>query len=99
MARGSRTACLRFTAVVKCGETLTQEPPVTKRKSSTDAPRPEARVPSVRATISFPGDLYARLQELAKVKRVSLAWVVRAATEAYVARKSSGTVMWEEREL
>jgi metal-responsive CopG/Arc/MetJ family transcriptional regulator len=39
----------------------------------------------VRASISFPPDLYATLEELAKQKKVSLAWVVRDAAERYVA--------------
>lgn len=48
---------------------------------------------SVRATISFPPDLYETLEELAKQKKVSLAWVVRDATEKYVAdqKPTSGT--------
>jgi hypothetical protein len=41
--------------------------------------------PAVRASISFPPDLYETLEELAKEKRVSLAWVVRDAAEKYVA--------------
>jgi metal-responsive CopG/Arc/MetJ family transcriptional regulator len=39
---------------------------------------------SVRATISFPADLYSTLEEIAHRKKVSLAWVVREATERYV---------------
>lgn len=42
---------------------------------------------SVRASISFPRDLYQTLEEIARQKRVSLAWVVRDATEQYVADK------------
>jgi metal-responsive CopG/Arc/MetJ family transcriptional regulator len=44
-----------------------------------------AHEPYVRASISFPSNLYATLEELAKQKKVSLAWVVRDATEKYVA--------------
>jgi metal-responsive CopG/Arc/MetJ family transcriptional regulator len=40
---------------------------------------------SVRASISFPPDLYDSLEELAKRKKVSLAWVIRDAAERYVA--------------
>jgi hypothetical protein len=40
--------------------------------------------PAVRASISFPPDLYATLGEIAKEKKVSLAWIVRDATEKYV---------------
>jgi metal-responsive CopG/Arc/MetJ family transcriptional regulator len=41
--------------------------------------------PAVRASISFPPDLYGTLEEIAKQKKVSLAWVVRDAAEKYVA--------------
>lgn len=43
--------------------------------------------PSIRATISFPPDLYATLEEIAKQKKVSLAWVVREAVETYIGDK------------
>jgi predicted transcriptional regulator len=46
-------------------------------------------VPSVRASISFPSDLYEALEELAKKKKVSMAWVMRDAAERYVADQSS----------
>ena len=38
----------------------------------------------VRASISFPPDLYETLEKLAKQKKVSLAWVVRDAAEKYI---------------
>ena len=41
----------------------------------------------VRASISFPADIYRILEVLAKQKKVSLAWVVREAGEQYVADK------------
>jgi metal-responsive CopG/Arc/MetJ family transcriptional regulator len=49
--------------------------------------------PFVRASISFPADIYRSLENLAKQKKVSLAWVVREATEKYVASqiKDSGS--------
>lgn len=37
-----------------------------------------------RASISFPQELYHALEELAKQKKVSLAWVIRDAAERYV---------------
>jgi hypothetical protein len=40
--------------------------------------------PAVRASITFPPDLYETLEELAKQKKVSLAWVVRDAAEKYI---------------
>ena len=42
---------------------------------------------SVRASISFPPDVYEALEELAKRKKVSLAWVVRDAVERYLAEQ------------
>jgi predicted transcriptional regulator len=41
----------------------------------------------VRATISFPSDSYQTLEEIARQKKVSLAWVVREATDQYIADK------------
>ncbi len=47
-----------------------------------------ARSP-VRASITFPSDLYEILEEVARQKKVSLAWVVRDAAEKYVAEQPS----------
>jgi metal-responsive CopG/Arc/MetJ family transcriptional regulator len=56
-----------------------------KRKKA-EVRRTKAQNPSwVRASISFPSDLYETLDEIAKQKKVSLAWVVRDASEKYVA--------------
>lgn len=38
-----------------------------------------------RASVSFPRGLYAELEQIAKQKKVSVAWVVRDAAEKYVA--------------
>lgn len=38
-----------------------------------------------RASITFPPDLYNTIEDLAKRKKVSIAWVVREAVEKYVA--------------
>ncbi|MYG28499.1 MAG: ribbon-helix-helix protein, CopG family [Boseongicola sp. SB0677_bin_26] len=48
--------------------------------------RPEGAA-SVRASISFPPEIYEVLEELARKKKVSLAWVVRDAVERYVAEQ------------
>lgn len=42
---------------------------------------------AVRASISFPPDVYKTLEVIAKEKKVSLAWVVREASEKYIADK------------
>jgi metal-responsive CopG/Arc/MetJ family transcriptional regulator len=44
--------------------------------------------PAVRASISFPPGLYETLEDIAKQKKVSLAWVVRDAAERYVASET-----------
>ena len=44
---------------------------------------------SVRPSISFPPDHYKTLEEIAKEKKVSLAWVVRDVTERYVEEQQS----------
>lgn len=38
-----------------------------------------------RASISFPPEVYGELEKLAAAKKVSLAWIVREATERYLA--------------
>jgi hypothetical protein len=43
--------------------------------------------PQVRATISFPAEVYKSLEIIAKEKKVSLAWIVREATERYLSDK------------
>jgi predicted DNA-binding protein len=40
--------------------------------------------PSPRASVTFPPDLYSTLEDLAKRKKVSIAWIVREATAKYV---------------
>ena len=49
--------------------------------------KPQETGASVRATISFPPEVYESLEGIAKQKKVSLAWVVREATEQYLADK------------
>jgi len=49
----------------------------------------KARRAQPRASITFPPELYRALEELAKQKKVSLAWVVRDAAESYVATSGS----------
>ena len=59
-----------------------------KRKKAEGAKTHSASL--VRASISFPPDLYETLEEIAKQKKVSLAWVVRDAAERYVADETEG---------
>jgi len=44
-------------------------------------------VAAVRASISFPPEVYETLEKIARQKKVSLAWVVREAAEKYIADK------------
>ena len=41
--------------------------------------------PAVRASVSFPAPLYETLEDIAKQKKLSMAWVMRDAAEKYVA--------------
>lgn len=40
---------------------------------------------SLRISVSFPPDIYQTIEQIAKQKKVSIAWVVRDATDRYVA--------------
>ena len=42
---------------------------------------------SIRASVTFPAEIYQALEEIARQKRVSLAWVVRDAAERYVSQE------------
>jgi len=39
---------------------------------------------SIRASISFPSEVYDELEQIAEAKNVSLAWVIREAAEKYL---------------
>ena len=54
------------------------------KRSQGKSPRAKKKA-AVRASITFPPDLYEHLEDIAKQKKVSLAWVVRDASEKYVA--------------
>lgn len=42
---------------------------------------------TVRASVSFPSDVYEDLERIAKERKVSLAWVVREAAEKYLTER------------
>lgn len=54
--------------------------PATLQKS-----KKASAVPALRASVSFPPELYHTLELIAKQKKVSIAWVIRDAAEKYVA--------------
>jgi hypothetical protein len=70
---------------VKYGESLKKSAAMKAKKGDGKKRMKVQKTAQVRATISFPPDLYETLEELAKRKKVSLAWVVREASEKYIA--------------
>jgi predicted DNA-binding protein len=55
------------------------------KKSRGRKPKPTDTGVPIRASISFPPNTYDSLETIAKEKKVSLAWVVREATDRYIA--------------
>jgi len=49
--------------------------------------KPTGRPQAARASVSLPPEIYRTLQEIAKQKKVSVAWVMRDAAEKYVAEQ------------
>jgi metal-responsive CopG/Arc/MetJ family transcriptional regulator len=47
--------------------------------------RPPTGVKTARASVSLPMELHDTLEQIAKQKKVSFAWVIRDAAEKYVA--------------
>jgi hypothetical protein len=76
---------ISFTVVVKCG--VIELVKMMARKAQRKAERADSGNASVRASISFPREVYQTLEEIARLKKVSLSWVVRDAAEKYVADK------------
>lgn len=50
-------------------------------------PRKTGTTPSPRTSVTFPRGLHQTLIDLAKKKKVSVAWIVREAAEKYVAEQ------------
>ena len=59
-----------------------------EKRSRRRSPKAQRKA-AVRASITFPPDLYEALEKTAQQKKVSLAWVVRDAAEKYVAEPSN----------
>ncbi len=49
--------------------------------------KPSSKPRATRASVSLPPELYTTLQDLAKQKKVSVAWVIRDAAEKYIAEQ------------
>ncbi len=47
----------------------------------------ERKPRATRASVSLPPEIYSTLQDIAKQKRVSVAWVIRDAVEKYIANQ------------
>ena len=60
-----------------------------KDKRSQESGQKARKKAAVRASITFPPALYSTLEEIAREKKVSLAWVVRDASERYAAERSA----------
>lgn len=74
--------------MVNCGDILPGERAYQLTRGAKRKAKPmTAEGGSVRATISFPPELYQTLEEIAGQKKVSLAWVVREAAVQYIADK------------
>ena len=71
---------------MKFGEGFEEAPQLRKKRETKDM-KVQSKVTAARVTISFPAELYETLEEIAKNKKVSLAWVVREAAEQYVTDK------------
>jgi tRNA (Thr-GGU) A37 N-methylase len=67
--------------------TGTKRPPMKQKRSEGKSLKTQRKA-AVRASITFPPDLYETLEELAQEKKVSLAWVVRDAAGKYVVEHS-----------
>ena len=49
-----------------------------------ETPLNKQTITPVRVSVGFPPDVYRTLEDIARRKKVSLAWVVREAAEQYV---------------
>lgn len=49
--------------------------------------KPSGQPRTARASASLPTEIYSTLQEIAKQKKVSVAWVIREAAERYIAEQ------------
>lgn len=66
------------------------------RSSRSAGKKRKNRATTVRASVSFPSEVYRALEALARQNKVSLAWVVREAAEKYVALKTTASASGEE---
>jgi predicted DNA-binding ribbon-helix-helix protein len=49
--------------------------------------KPSGKPRPTRASASLPPEIYSTLQDIAKQKKVSVAWVIRDAAERYIAEQ------------
>jgi metal-responsive CopG/Arc/MetJ family transcriptional regulator len=60
-----------------------------KAKSGKKIEVEDRGTPVTRASVSFPSNVYGSLEAIARKKKVSLAWVVRDASEKYIAEEAN----------
>lgn len=53
--------------------------------ATTRGRKPTGKPRAARASASLPPEVYSTLQDIAKHKKVSVAWVIRDAAERYIA--------------
>lgn len=61
--------------------------PLSTTMSSKRGRKPSSKPRAARASASLPSETYSTLQQIAKQKRVSVAWVIREAAERYIAEQ------------
>ena len=84
---GSTTGAFKWDSPKWCNVVKNQVP-IMMRAATGESKKMKAQgVGAVRASISFPPEIYETLENIAKEKKVSLAWVVRDAAERYIAEK------------
>ena len=67
-----------FTNMVCSGESLNRRGNMKRKDGESRTPKAQGALP-VRASISFPAEIYQCIGEIARRKKVSVAWVVREA--------------------
>jgi hypothetical protein len=67
-----------------------------EKRSQGRSPKADSK-PSVRASITFPSDLYETMEQIARQKKVALAWVVWDRAEKYAAEQEMADRKQRER--
>lgn len=90
IARACSTALIRVGVPYQCASVCCKVLHLIRRSEAMAAQRgrkPSGKPRATRASASLPPELYVTLQEIAKQKKVSVAWVIRDAAEKYIAEQ------------